>query len=273
LPEDSSDRGVLSDWPSVRETYEALSAVTYLWGIERLKYGIEIGSPTGPGDLILELASKSIEYEHELPFLAVGPRAFGSNAELGEAVFEFNEGVFATMLENLTLSRLAGNLASWGSILGWADTLSQISLIELNATRSLYLTSHQENWCVIYTGGCGFYGKALQAQRENDAAAYEKHLAAGAGMTREQVLGLAGEGSGPLVSHPAEVRTPPPSAPSGTRSGSSAGSSGGRAAGPPGAGGNPGEGRNQEPYPTGPAPGPDGGGGDCGILCAILSLF
>lgn len=142
--------------------------------------------------------------------------------------------------------------------------------------RGLLIASRGENWCVEFAAGCGFYGKALEAERENDEAAYQAHLAAGAGVTREQVLGLAGGGSGPLVSHPAEVMIPPPSAPSGTRSGGSPGGSpGGRAAGPPGARGNPGEGRDSEPYPTGPAPGPeDGGGGGCGdIITCIWSLF
>jgi hypothetical protein len=82
------------------------------------------------------------------------------------------------------------------------------------------------------------------------------------------------EGAWPA--RPAAVRTAAPSAPSGTRSSaaSSTGSSGGRAAGPPGARGNPGEGRSQEPYPTGPAPGSDDGGGGCGdIISCVWSLF
>jgi RHS repeat-associated protein len=136
---------------------------------------------------------------------------------------------------------------------------------------SLYVTTHQENWCV----GCGFYGKALQAQLEKDAASYEAYAAAGAGVTREQVLGLAGEGSGPLVSHPAEIRTLPPTPPSGSRSGgrTSSGSSGGRATGPAGAGGNPGEDRSNPGGPggPGPGPGPGPGGGNCGAVCICIN--
>jgi RHS repeat-associated protein len=93
----------------------------------------------------------------------------------------------------------------------------------------------------------------------------------GCGIIEGPPVLYSGEGSGPLVSHPPEVRTRQPSVPSGAPSSTrtSSGGSAGRSASPPGAGGNPGEGHSS-PGGPGPGPGPGPGGGDCGITCICI---
>src|SRR5207248_10845986 len=103
----------------------------------------------------------------------------------------------------------------------------------------LWETSHQENWCVQWSSGCGYQGKAWEAEQENARAAQEAAPPLDPGLAEA----LGGEG-GSVTRYTSSGERPPPVQQPPRSSGGSSGSRGtGGSGGTPGAGGNPGEDR------------------------------